>query len=49
MSVLASLENIDDDTDRQDIHLLKTTDPEFAEDVGISDFPGLVFFYNVIK
>ena len=26
--------------------MVKTTDPDFSREVGISEFPGLVFFYN---
>ena len=48
LEVLQKLENIDDDTDRQNIHLVKTTDPEFAEEIGIDDFPGLVVFNDGI-
>ncbi len=47
ISVLQSLENIDDDADRQDIRLVKTTDEAFAEEVGITEFPSLVFFFKV--
>jgi hypothetical protein len=49
LSVLQSLENIDDDADRQDIRLVKTTDKTFADEVGIEEFPGLVFFFKVLK
>ena len=41
LDVLQALENIDDDADRQNIALFKTTDAEFAEDIGISEFPSL--------
>ena len=46
--MLQSLENIDDDADRQDIHLVKTTDRDFAAEYGIEEMPGLVFFYRLI-
>ena len=46
LAVLQSLENIDDDADRQDIHLVKTTDRKFADEYGIEEMPGLVFFYR---
>ncbi|TRY76604.1 hypothetical protein TCAL_03494 [Tigriopus californicus] len=48
LSVLQSLENIDDDCARHNIKLIKTTDEEFANEVGITEFPGLVFFYNSV-
>ena len=41
LDVLQALENIDDDADRQNIALFKTTDAKFAEDIGISEFPSL--------
>ena len=44
---MQSLENIDDDADRQDIHLVKTTDRQFADEYGIEEMPGLVFFYRL--
>ena len=44
LDVLQSLENIDDDADRQNIALVKTTDAEFAENIGVTEFPSLVFY-----
>ena len=44
MDVLQALENIDDDADRQNIALVKTTDADFAQTLGISEFPSLVFY-----
>ena len=44
LPILQALENIDDDTDRQKISMVKTIDAAFAEEVGIDKFPGLVFF-----
>ena len=41
LDVLQALENIDDDAERQNIALVKTTDAEFAEDIGITEFPSL--------
>ena len=46
LDVLQALENIDDDAERQEISLVKTTDAEFAESVGISEFPALVFYQD---
>ena len=43
LDVLQGLENIDDDAQRQNIALVKTTDGEFAELLGIDEFPALVF------
>ena len=48
LEVLQSLENIDDDTDRQEIKLVKTTDRTFAEQAGLVDLPGLVFFHEEV-
>ena len=44
LDVLQGLENIDDDAQRQNIALVKTVDAEFAESIGISEFPALVFY-----
>ena len=46
LDVLQGLENIDDDAERHDIHLVKTTDLEFAEKMGIEqeEIPSLIFF-----
>jgi hypothetical protein len=35
LNILQGLENIDDDADRQNIALVKTTDPDFAAEMGI--------------
>ena len=48
MDVLQALENIDDDAQRQNIKLVKTTDAEFSESIGISEFPSLVFYKDAI-
>ena len=45
--VLNGLENIDDDADRQDVRLIKTSDPEFiVERAGLDagSLPSLVFY-----
>ena len=42
--MLQALENIDDDAERQNIALVKTTDSEFSESIGISEYPSLVFY-----
>jgi hypothetical protein len=44
LTILTELENIDDDVDRQKIAMVKTTDEEFAAEVGVETFPSLVFF-----
>ena len=46
LDVLQGLENIDDDAERQDVHLVKTTDTEFAEKMGIEadEIPAIIFF-----
>jgi hypothetical protein len=35
LDILQGLENIDDDADRQNIALVKTTDPDFAIEMGV--------------
>ena len=43
--VLNGLENIDDDASRQDVQLIKTSDPEFIREVaGVESLPRLVFY-----
>ena len=49
LEVLQSLENIDDDTARQDIKMVKTTDRTFAEQAGLAELPGLVFFHEEVS
>ena len=46
LDVLQGLENIDDDAERQDVHLVKTTDSEFAEKMGIEadEIPSIIYF-----
>ena len=48
LDVLQGLENIDDDAERQDIHLVKTTDAEFAEKMGIEadEIPSIIYFHD---
>ncbi len=46
LEVLQALENIDDDAERQEVKLVKTTDAEFAESVGISEFPAMIFYFE---
>jgi len=48
LSILTEMENIDDDVDRQKIVMLKTTDSDFAVEVGVTTFPALVFFQDGI-
>ena len=48
LDVLQALENIDDDAERQNIKLVKTTDVEFSESIGITEFPSLVFYKDAI-
>lgn len=43
-TILQELENIDDDTDRHGIHFVKTKDLKFAKELGVSQFPSLVYF-----
>ena len=46
LDVLQGLENIDDDAERQDVHLVKTTDIDFAEKMGIEadEIPSIIYF-----
>ena len=46
LDVLQGLENIDDDAERQDVHLVKTTDTDFAEKMGIEadEIPSIIYF-----
>ncbi|XP_034245365.1 uncharacterized protein LOC117647614 isoform X2 [Thrips palmi] len=46
--ILEELENIDDDCDRHGIIFVKTQDFNIAEDYGVTDFPCLVYFENMI-
>ena len=48
MSVLAALEDIDDDCDRAGIVLVKVGDPETAGRYGIDQVPSLVYFEEKI-
>ena len=44
--VLEELENIDDDTDKYGIYFVKTDDMEYANELGVSETPSLVYFEN---
>uniref|UniRef100_T1J1H2 Thioredoxin domain-containing protein n=1 Tax=Strigamia maritima TaxID=126957 RepID=T1J1H2_STRMM len=43
-ATLQELENIDDETDEQGIHFVKTNDVQLAQELGINEFPSLVYF-----
>lgn len=47
-TVLDELENIDDDTDRHGIQFVKTTDTAMAQEYGVKELPGLVYFEKQI-
>nr|XP_042900570.1 uncharacterized protein LOC107453912 [Parasteatoda tepidariorum] len=47
-SILQELENIDDDSDRYGVQMLKTDDTEFAAELGVSVVPSFVYFENMI-
>ena len=47
-NILDELENIDDDTDRNGIHFLKTQDLNIATNYGVSHFPALIYFENQV-
>lgn len=47
-SILQELENIDDDSNRYGVQILKTDDTEFALELGVSQVPSFVYFENMI-
>lgn len=47
-NILDELENIDDDTDRNGIHFLKTQDLNIATSYGVTHFPALIYFENQV-
>lgn len=48
LTILEELENIDDDTDRQGIHFVKTTDLNIATNYGVTEFPAVIYFENQV-
>lgn len=42
--ILEELENIDDDTDKQNIQFVKSKDHKLASEIGIFSFPALVYY-----
>ncbi|CAN8017692.1 unnamed protein product, partial [Ixodes persulcatus] len=44
--VLEELENIDDDTDKHGIYFVRIDDDAYAKELGVSEFPSLVYFEN---
>ncbi|KFM78691.1 Protein disulfide-isomerase A5, partial [Stegodyphus mimosarum] len=47
-AIIHELEKIDDDTDRHGIHFVKTDDVRVAEELGVIEFPSLVYFEHQI-
>ncbi|CAL1299251.1 unnamed protein product [Larinioides sclopetarius] len=47
-AILHELENIDDDSDRYDVQILKTNDTEFATELGVSSVPSFVYFEGML-
>ncbi|KAF8765250.1 putative protein disulfide-isomerase A4 like protein [Argiope bruennichi] len=47
-AILHELENIDDDSDRYDVQILKTNDTEFATELGVSTVPSFVYFEGML-
>ncbi|XP_055930888.1 uncharacterized protein LOC129961093 [Argiope bruennichi] len=47
-NIIKELETIDDDTDRHGIHFVKTDDVRLAEELGVTEFPTLVYFEHEI-
>ncbi|XP_027840117.2 uncharacterized protein LOC114121834 isoform X3 [Aphis gossypii] len=43
-SILEELETIDDDTDKEGIQFVKSTDSKLASEIGIFSFPALVYY-----
>jgi len=41
---LEELETIDDDTDKEGIQFVKSTDSKLASEIGIFSFPALVYY-----
>ena len=41
---LQNLEDIDDDADAVGVRMIKTDDLEFAQEIGISEFPSIVYY-----
>lgn len=46
--ILQELEKIDDATDRLGIHFVKADDIQVAEELGVTEFPTLVYFEHSI-
>jgi len=46
--IIQELEKIDDTTDKHGIHFVKTDDVRVAEDLGVTEFPTLVYFEHGI-
>lgn len=46
--IIQELEKIDDATDRSGIHFVKTDDVRVAEELGVTEFPTLVYFEHSI-
>lgn len=47
-TILQELENIDDDSDRFGVQMVKTDDTAFAVELGVSQVPSFVYFENMI-
>ena len=41
---LQNLEDIDDDADAVGVRMIKTDDSEFAHEIGITEFPSIVYY-----
>ena len=41
---LQNLEDIDDDADAVGVRMIKTDDAEFAQEIGITEFPAIVYY-----
>ncbi|GFQ72443.1 thioredoxin domain-containing protein [Trichonephila clavata] len=47
-TIIQHLEKVDESTDRHGIHFVKTDDVEMAEELGVMDFPSLVYYEHEI-
>ena len=41
---MQNLEDIDDDADAVGVRMIKTDDAEFAQEIGITEFPAIVYY-----
>lgn len=49
MDILVELENIDDELDKEGIHIVKICDESAQREFGIESTPALVYFENEVS